>query len=1140
MRSRGKLATELIVAICLLCVRPVAAQTATGTIIGHITDSSGAILPQVDITAFNPANGFTTRTTSDEQGIYHLFYLAPATYKLTFERPGFAKFDRDGVELRSNDTLTVDIQMKVGSVAENILVTAAAPMLETATSTTGTVLEGSQMNSLPIMQRYTWMTMYMMPGVTSMNGFHIAGARDRGIGYSMDGVSGTEPVRGGVATNRIMSTTQNAIQEVKMVTTVLPAEFGHSAGGMLSTTYKSGANALHVEGEDRYVNNAMLHRAYFNLGNAPFAYHELSGLVSGPVVLPKLYNGKNRTFFLFGWSQHNEHYDQQIFDSVPTPDQLNGNFTFGGIGYPIYDPATIQQDAGGKWTATPFPGNIIPKNRFDPVAVNFLSHNPWNPPNNLGNSGSFTAAGPVNNIGAPTTYTSVRTRIDAKIDHNITDKNRIFFRYSQVFNRSRGTGNAIGLNWDLLDGAYVLVPADQINGVISDTHVFSPSLINELRFGANHRKESRTPPGLGEDWAKQLGIPGVSGATFPSFLDSTGAAFYKATMPGASYYYADENYVLQENLTKVVNRHTFKVGYEVLRTRANGYGVSATTGPNIVLPSGVYRFGGTALPFTPGTGNDFAAFLLGSVQQASFGSYLANWLPRWWSHALYFQDDWNVNSRLTLNLGLRWSYESPFSTKYGQQSQFSPTAIDPVTGMPGAITHPSGELAAQSYKHFQPRVGLAYKINDNIVFRGGFGLTTIDLFTTDFNQNFEEYTSLVSIQRPSGDPRPAFFLSQGPGTIPYTVTPNGTAPFTGTNYSSRTATLYEPHLHNPYMMNWNASLQYQFRPTWMAELSYQGSGGVGLLENWDMNTVPLNLSNDPAILARAYQNPQLYRPFPNFGSIYDWGNFGHSTYHSGTVKLEKRYSKGLTLTGFYTYSKAIDECDNDQLCTGETFYNRSLEKGRAGFDITHRFVTYATYELPFGRGRKFMNGGGVKDYFLGGWNISVVQTLQSGIPVTFTLNASGSTTTPGSPNQYLPGNGVLRPNQVLSNDQLIVKDWTIGDRFNTNIENPMWNINAFANPAAFTAGSLGRNTINGPGLNWTQGSLQKNITFKEKYVFQIRYDINNIFKQPNFVNPSSVVNLKSPGLFGKPTSTQGGWCCLGGQFVSTLVAKFIF
>jgi hypothetical protein len=1134
MFYRGKLQAGFILAVSLICYRPTWAQTATGTIIGHLTDPSGAALPGVQVTATNPEKGFTTRTISDEQGIYRFFYLAPATYKLTFESAGFAKLERDGVELRSNDTLTVDEAMKIGTVAENVEVTAAAPMLETATSTTGTTLEGSQMNSLPIMQRYTWMTMYMMPGVTSMNGFHIAGARDRGLGYNMDGIAGTEPVRGGVATNRIMSTTQNAIQEVKMVTTVLPAEFGHSAGGMLSATYKSGANALHLESEDRYVNNAMLHRAYFNLGNAPFSYHELSELISGPVVLPKLYNGRNRTFFLFGWSQHNEHYDQQVFDSVPTADMLNGNFSFGGIGYPIYDPATIQKDATGKWVSTPFPGNIIPKSRFDPAVVNFLSHNPWNPPNNLGNSGSFTAAGPVNNIGAATTYTSIRSRFDAKVDHNINEKNRIFVRYSQVFNRSRGTGNAIGLNWPLLDGAYVLVPADQINGVISDTHVFSPSLVNEIRIGANHRKESRTPPGLGQDWAKQLGIPGVSDATFPSFLDSLGNAFYKATMPGASYYYVDENYTVQENLTKVVSRHTFKMGYENLRTRANGYGVSATTGPNVVLPGGVYRFGGTALPFTPGTGNDFAAFLLGSVQQASFGNYLANWLPRWWGHALYFQDDWNFNSRLTLNLGVRWSYESPFSTKYGQQSEFSPTTVDPVTGMMGAITHPKGQLAAQNFKHFQPRVGLAYKFNDKLVFRGGFGLTTIDLFTTDFNQNFEEYTSIVSLQQPSSDPRPAFFLSQGPGRIPYTVTANGTAPFNGNNYGTRTATYYEPHLHNPYMMNWNGSLQYQFKPTWMAELSYQGSAGVDLLENWDMNTVPLGFSTNAATLSEAFQNPQKYRPFPNFGSIYDWGNFGHSTYHSGTVKLEKRYQQGLTATAFYTFSKAIDECDNDQLCTGETFYNRALEKARAGFDVTNRFVTYMTYELPVGKGRKFMNSGGLKDYFLGGWNLSVIQTLQTGVPVTFTLASAGS------PYQYLPGNGVLRPNQILSNDQLIVQNWTIGDRFNTNIEHPMWNINAFANPAAFTAGSLGRNTINGPGLNWTQGSLQKNITFRERFNFEVRYDINNIFKQPNFVNPSAIVNLKSPGLFGKPTSTQGGWCCLGGQFVSNLIVKFSF
>ena len=198
-----------------------------------------------------------------EEGMYRLLYLAPASYNITYRKSGFSTLQRTEIMLRSNDTLTLDAQLAVGNIVEKIEVTAATPLLETATSTTGTVLAGVQMNALPIMQRYAWMSMYMMPGVTSMNGFHIAGQRDRGLGYSMDGISGTEPIRGGVATNRIMSTTQNAIEEVKMVTTVLPAENGHSAGGMLSVTYKSGTNQLHFEGEDRYINNAQLHRAYF-------------------------------------------------------------------------------------------------------------------------------------------------------------------------------------------------------------------------------------------------------------------------------------------------------------------------------------------------------------------------------------------------------------------------------------------------------------------------------------------------------------------------------------------------------------------------------------------------------------------------------------------------------------------------------------------------------------------------------------------------------------------------------------------------------------------------------------------------------------------------------------------------------------
>ncbi len=1104
-----------------------AGQAATGNIIGHVTDSSGAAIAGADVTATNPENGLMFHATTDAEGMFRLYYLAPATYTITFAHAGFASLARTGIVLQSNETPSVDVQLSIGNVLQKIEVTAATPLLETATSTTGSVLAGHEMNQLPIMQRYTWMTMYLMPGVTSMNGFHIDGQRDRGIGYTMDGISGTDPGIGGVATNTIMSTTQNAIQEVKLSSTVLPAEYGHSAGGMLSATYRSGTNDFHFEGEDRYVNNDMLHRAYFNLGNAPFSYHELAGLVTGPVFLPKIYNGKNKTFFLFGWSMHHEKYNQSTFASVPTLDELNGDFSFAGLGYPIYDPATARQ-VNGQWVSTPFAGNVIPKSRFDPAILKFLSNNPWDPPNNQAGSGILTATGPQQNYGATSSYYSYRTRYDAKVDHYFSDKNRVFGRYSQVLNRA--VGDQIGLNWRLLDGTAVLTPSDQENAVASDTYVFSPTMINEARIGFNRRRQSRTPPGLNGDWAQQLGIPSVSGATFPTFVDSNGNPFFEATFPGGSYNQVNQSYTLQDNLTLVRGTHSFRMGYELVRTTEDSLAAST--------PGGTFYFGGTAYPFTPNTGNDFAALLLGAVSKATFSTTLAEWLPRWWSHALYFQDDWVVSPRLTLNLGMRWSFETPFQTKYGQQSQFDPNAIDPLTGLPGAITHPSGALGRNDWKHFQPRFGLAYRINNKMVFRGGFGLTTIDLFTTALNQNFEEYTSNVTVQNAPGNPTPAFYLSQGPGPINFNLLPNGTSQYVGTNYSSRTATRYDPNLRNAYAMNWNATYQYQFAPNWLLELSYQGSAGVGLLEAWNVNGVPLNISTNPAVLQTIYQNYQNYRPFPNFGEIDMWSNFGHSTFHSGTVRVQRQFSRGLTLTSFYTRSKAIDDCDNDMVCTGETYYNRSLEKGRAGYDLANRSVTYVTYALPFGRGRRFLNGGGLKDSFFGNWSLTWAQTFQSGLPVTFTMA--------GSPYNYLPGNTIsanttgLRPDQILPNSQVIVPNWSIGDRFNTKIENPMWNINAFAYPAAFTAGTLGRNTINGPHLVWSQASIAKELRIKERTDLELRYDINNIFKNPNFVNPSSIVNLGSPGLFGKPIATQGGWCCLGGQFVGTFVAKLSF
>jgi len=1098
------------------------AQSANGNFIGRVTDPTGATVPGVEVTALDPAKGTSTRVTTDEQGVYRLLYLAPSQYTITYSANGFQSVERKAVELRANDTVTLDIALAVGSVSDKIEVTGQTPLLEVATSTTGTTIKGASINRLPVQQRYMWMTMYMLPGVTSMNGFHIAGQRDRGVGYTMDGVSATEPVRGGVATNRIMSTTPNAVDEVKMTTTVMQAEYGHSVGGTMGLTFKSGTNQFHGEAEDRYINNQFLHRDYFvlNRPTSPFSYHNMAALASGPVFIPKLYNGQNKTFFLFGWSRHHEKNDRQVFTQVPTADMLNGDFTLGGNAFPIYDPASTRQNAAGTWVRDPFPANMIPTNRFDPAVRNFLSNTPWKSPNNAGGGASFDRTGTLRNLGADSPYRSYRSRYDIKLDHVFNDKNRIFGRFSHVLNRAFGVEPA--LNWFLLDGNAVKTPSDQINGVISDNHIFSGTLINEFRLGVNRRKESRTPGGLNEGWAQKLGIPGVGPETFPSFFNSAGSPFYNAYMPGAPYYHVTESLTLQNNLTKIWRQHQFKAGYEYIHTRANTRAQS--------LPSGVYRFGGTDMPFTPNTGNDFAAFLLGSVVRADFNTVLANWLPRWNAHAFFLQDDWKVSRNLTLNLGMRWSYESPFNTKYGQQSQFDPTATDPVTGLRGAITHPNTPLAKRDLNNFQPRVGLAYRVNNKIAIRGGFALTTVDLYTAALDQNFEEYFTGVTVQRPSGDPRAAFFLSQGPGTLPYSIRPDGTSPFVGSNYSARSATWYDPRMRAPYVMNWNKSLQYQFANEWMMELSYQGSAGVGLLEGWNQNQVPLNVSTDPTVLNRIFQDYQNFRPWTNFGNVVLWSNSGHSTFHSGTIKVEKRLSKGFTLTSFYTWGKAINSADNDAVVNGVDVYNRSLEKARAGYDIRHRFVTYATYELPFGRGKRFMNDNRVLDYVLGGWTLAGVETLQSGLPVTFT--------SAGNPNRQLPGGTVLRPNLAASDvDAIRIDDYQVGNRFNAN---PIWNINAFAYPAAFTSGTLGRNVLEGPGMIWTQGSLAKVLTFAERFHLDIRFDINNIFKRPTFANPNAAANLTNPGTFGRLTATSGGFCCLGGQFVGTLGARLWF
>src|SRR5262249_4635850 len=466
------------------------------------------------------------------------------------------------------------------------------------------------------------------------SGQHAIGQRTRGRGLTIDGVNAKEPVFGNPNSfDTVMTSTLDMIQEVKMYTTGLPAEFGHSSGGQLSGVMKSGTNQFHGSAEARYLNGRLLHRQAFEplrrrqasvVSNPiipcnPLTYHEMSAIAGGPVKIPHVYNGKDRTFFFGGIQRHHEKVTETFIGNVPSPEMYAGDFNFGGRGFPIYDPNTTRL-VDGAWVRDQFPGNVIPQSRFDPVIKNILARNPWKAQND---PGTLTPSGPTNNLIVPTKGRYYFTRWDGKIDHQFNSNNKMFGRYSQ--NRDRALGRVSNeLLWSLVDPVYWPL-VDLHNLVFSDTHTFNPTTINEARFGWNSRNQTNSPPTQNGDWAKQLGIPNVSPETFPDIVRDVNNTRYYNLGPGGYSERRGADYSFQDNVTKIISKHTVKFGYEVIRTTFDSLVET--------LPSGRYLMGGTDFPFRPNTGNAFANFLLGHVASATFTQAQAHWQPRWWSHS---------------------------------------------------------------------------------------------------------------------------------------------------------------------------------------------------------------------------------------------------------------------------------------------------------------------------------------------------------------------------------------------------------------------------------------------------------------------------------------------------------------------------
>jgi hypothetical protein len=1106
----------------------------TATLVGTVTDHTGAVIPGATVAVTNTQTQVVSRGVTNGDGAYYIPFLANGAYNLTIEAAGFKKYVRNGDVFQGGQNPRIDAQLEVGSLTDVVEVTASTPLLATDSVVVGGVDDAKTIHDTPMLQSKPQHLMYYLEGsqVNNDGTYHILGLPSAQINFTIDGNIVKQTPRSAIGeVNNSVTPPVDSLMEAQVWTTGIPAELGHSAGGAYNMVTKSGTNSLHFATEERYIHKDFIHRQIFNQGatNTPFEYHNFDAVIGGPVYIPKVYDGRNKTFFFLAFRFDYDHEANAV--TVNTPDQgmLNGNFSFGGLGYPIYDPKSITCTnpngcAGGTgYTATPFAGNQIPVSRFDPVAVKFLSLNPYTPPNTVG---FFSTTGPNSNLLNNTHYLADKDGYIGRFDQQLGSSHKLYGRVAWNRYRTVVGRESIQYAWHTIDNTTNSFgepePIDTTNYTIGDIYNFGPTLINEFRVAYQRRADTQTPILTGGGWAAILGIPGVGPQTFPGFVGASGGSSVTWTAnPGAPNRTLQDDFEYADSMTKIIGLHTIKFGYQGIRMRENDVALAQ--------PSGVYNFAqaGSGLPFTPNTGNTFASFLLGSVTSASFTTLLANYLPRWWSHQAFVQDDWRVSHNMTVSLGVRYSYESPAQTKYGFKSEFNPNVTDPLTGMMGSITHPKGSVYKSDLNNFTPRLGLSWNFRPKFVLRGSFGMFTVDNMP---ELGTEEYVAQAVVQQPSGNPFPAFYLSQGPGSVSYpTNASTGTANFVGTNYSGRNATYIDPNLRNPYTMTWSGGLQWEFHPNSLAEVVYQGSSGVALTGTTNPNVLPQSIYNstNTALLTSVFANTQNYLPYPQFGTITETGNYGHSTYHALVTRVERRFNSGLSYNFLFTWSKNLAGTAG----TGWQYYDWNLTKGPTTNDVKYAFVSQASYELPVGKGRRYMDRGGILNTLIGGWTILTIQSLRTGLPVNFTMA--------GSPFKYLPGE--TQPN-IVAGQNINVSNYAIGNLWPQSTQNPFFNINAFSYPAAYTPGNAGVGIARAGGVWWPQYSLTKTIAYREKYRLTVRMDANNLFPETRaFLAPNTTVNIASPQTFGKFASVSYGfsnWFTPNGNLVGVLRLEF--
>ncbi len=1094
-------AVAAVVLLSIVTVTPAAAQFQRGTVVGTVTDETGGVIANAKVTLKNLGTNEERSVTTDERGDYTFPSLLPGAYSVTAESAGFKTQVISNIQLQVNQTARIDLRLSVGQVVERVEATASLQLLKTDTSDIGSVIANKQIVDLPLNGRDYLQLARLLPGaIPSRAGatagqkgvsrsVNVAGARDTSISYLLDGVD-TNDLAFQTPT---VTPSVDAIQEFKLLANAYSAEFGHGSTQVIAAL-KSGTNDPHGSLFEFNRNNKFAARTFFQPGSvARLNYNQFGGTFGGPVHLPKIYSGRDKTFFFLSYEGSRQRSGATNFTYVPTDAMKSGDFSAAGSPV-IYDPTTW--DAASR-TRQPFSGNRVPSTRINSVAPKVTAL--WPSPNYTGLVGRNYAGkvpGIDDNNGA-----------NLRFDHRISNSDNFFARYS-ISDRFRPQYGTLPLTGII----------DEVRGqnlALNWVHIFTPTLLNEVRAGFNRAKYFTVPDGsMGENPARDtFGFKNTTANPsiaygLPLFTFSGGWASvghgnqYPANSVTQTYQYVD-------NLTWVRSAHTFKTGFDLRRTRLTAYvGGTARGQANF---TGQY----TNLPNVSNTGSSIADLLLGipqSIASAAGDQVAHNYVNM---YSLYFQDDWKVSSRLTLNLGVRYEYTTPYVEKL---DRFVVLDLNDHAGgrllmanstkayVPGkGVVDTGGPMTSRSLvppdkNNWAPRVGFAYRPIDKTVVRGGYGVF-YDVQEGNEAQFLRNNPPYFFGQNLAGDTFvPSFQLDN---LFPSPTGPTGTIqPFT-----------VDPNMRVPYMQQWNLAIEREIVSNLVWEVGYVGSAGKKLLRR-------SNFQQGSKILVTDTANPLPLAQrvdFPLFSNNYivSTDNGGSSTYHGLLTKVERRFANGFALLFSYTFGRAIsdshsssnfDNTPSNPQCRCDF----RAEKGLSAYHIQQRAVVSYAYELPFGKGKAFLNEGGIANKIVGGWQINGITAMQTGPP--FTLATSGDNAAIGSSAQ--------RPN-VVADPYAGIDTGAAYQRRGVDSGTYYFNTASFAMPPLFRLGSVGKNTLIAPGLQNWDFSVFKNTSVNERLMTQFRAEFFSLFNHPNFGIPGRTMPSSSFGVITGTASTSG-------------------